>query len=60
MELMGLDVWMRYSGPKSAPFVTHHRVWDRKLFVSRRAVPDKDGTKGEPITQEQFKREGGK
>jgi len=60
MELMGLDVWMRYTGPKSAPFVSHHRVWDRDRFTSARAVPDKDGTKGEPITREQYKREGGK
>ena len=60
MELMGLDLWMRYTGPKSAPFVAHHRVWDRKLFVSKRATLDKDGTKGEPITREQYKREGGK
>ena len=60
MELMGLDVWIRYTSPKSAPFVSHHRVWDRQRFVDSKAQPDKDGAKGEPITFEQFKKEGGK
>jgi hypothetical protein len=53
------DVWLKYTSAKGESHVAHHRVWDAKLFLERRAAEaKKEGGTVEQVARPPFRGNG--
>lgn len=60
LEMMGHDIWMRYTSKTGKTHVSMHRVWNKEKFLAARAAEaKKEGGKSDAvqITQEQYNAE---